>query len=134
MLGMDGLDGKWRLRSGQRLDGRFHGRKLAKDLVRACELNDHLYGSGCRRKHDVTFVRGYLPVQRENGSKTRRVQDTCIAEIQDEPPDPCFYLVLYDRLEGSCVTEVQRGADPYYHGIMGCRFDLEMRGCGVHDP
>ena len=54
--------------------------------------------------HAVAFVRGYLPVQRENGSEPRRVQDACIAEVQDEPLNPCIYLVLYDRLEGSCVT------------------------------
>lgn len=102
-------------------------------LVGARELDHDLNRSRNAREHDLAAHRRDLAVEREDGSQSRRIEDTGIIEVQDKTPDASADLFLSGSLEFGSVTEIQRFSDPDDDNVVRDRFDVKTHGCGLHD-
>lgn len=78
-----------------------------KDLLDPRDLNDHAHRRGERRKHHLSFEALQLTVEREDCAQARRVQDSCVGEVDNEVPGSEADLVEAHCFEGPCIGKVE---------------------------
>ncbi len=62
-------------------------------------MDNHLNRTGKTSKHHLTSLGRYLLVKGEDGPKARRVQETCLREVENELSAPGSDFILASLLK-----------------------------------